>query len=65
MAPATLWSAQVLKARGDTPTNDFEVKVVLAFLRRCGVPASSSTRFDKGTEVTHTFKWARSFVAAS
>jgi hypothetical protein len=57
VAPANLWSAQVLRVRGDNPVNDFEVKTVLAYLRRCGVPASATTQFEKGTQVTHEFRW--------
>jgi len=64
VAPANLWGAQVLSTRGDAPRNDFEVKALLAYLRRCGVPATSTTRFEKGTAVTHEFKWAK-FVLAS
>ena len=59
VAPANLWSGQVLQLRGDNPRNDFEAMVSLAFLRRCGVPAQYSTRFEKGTQVTHTFRWSQ------
>jgi hypothetical protein len=66
VAPATLWGAQVLQLRGDEPKNDFEVMAVLAYLRRCGVPATSITRFEKGgTQVTHEIRWAPGFVVAA
>lgn len=61
-APATLWSSQVLRVRGDQPVNDFEVKAVLAYLRRCGVPASASTSIERSTFVVHTFRWPRGAV---
>ena len=64
VAPANLWSAQVLKVRGDL-ANDFEVKAVLAYLRRCGVPASVTSTIDRGTQVTHTFRWPMQFVRAA
>lgn len=58
VAPANLWSGQVLRVRGDALTNDFEVKAALAYLSRCGVAATVETRVDKGgTEVVHTFSW--------
>ena len=63
VAPATLWSSQVLAVRGDTPVNDFAAKAALAFLRRCGVPATCVSRVDKSTQVTHEFRWPSRFVA--
>ena len=63
VAPATLWSGQVLQLRGDLP-NSFEAMAVLAYLRRCGVPASCTTRYEKGTQVTHEFRWPTRFVSA-
>ena len=62
VAPANLWSAQVLKIRGDVPSNDFDTKVMLAYLRRCGIPASSVSRFEKGTQVVHEIRWPSGFV---
>jgi len=56
VAPATLWSQQVLALRGDIP-NDFEAKAVEAYLRRCGVGATYTTRFSGGAEVVHEFRW--------
>ena len=56
VAPATLWSAQVLRVRGDQPANDFEVKAVLAFFRRCGVPCKATSKYTS-TQVTHEFRW--------
>ena len=56
VAPANLWSSQVLQLRGDLP-NDFAAKAVLAYFRRCGVPATCSTRVEKGTQVRHEFRW--------
>lgn len=58
IAPANLWSGQVLRLRGDAPVNDFEAKATLAYLARCGVPATYETRVQKGgTEVVHSFRW--------
>lgn len=62
VAPATLWSSQVLAVRGDTPVNDFAAKAALAYLRRCGVPATVVTRIDKNTQVTHELRWNAGFV---
>ena len=45
-------------AGGDAPVNDFEAKATLAYLARCGVPATYETRVQKGgTEVVHSFRW--------
>jgi hypothetical protein len=52
VAPATLWSSQVLAVRGDTPTNDFAAKAALAYLRRCGLPATCVTRVDKSVQIS-------------
>lgn len=58
VAPANLWSGQVLRLRGDEPANDFECKAVVQYLARCGVPATYETRLQKGgTEVVHSFRW--------
>jgi hypothetical protein len=59
VAPANLWSSQVLRVRGDAPVNDFEVKAVLAYFRRCGVGGvSTSTKVNSGkTQITHEFRW--------
>lgn len=35
--PANLWSLQLLEQRKDSPTNDFEVKLLDAFARRFGL----------------------------
>ena len=56
VAPANLWSSLFLRARGDYPSNDFEAKAVLAYLRRCGVPASVTSKYTD-TRVTHEFRW--------
>lgn len=64
VAPANLWGAQVLKLRGDLP-NSFEAMAAMAYARRCGVPASISTRFEKGVQVTHALRWPAGFVASS
>jgi len=63
VAPANLWGAQVLQLRGDSPRNDFEVKAALAYLRRCGVAATCTSQFEKGTQVTHEIRWPRLQVA--
>lgn len=61
-APATLWSQQVLALRGDL-RNDYEAKVICAWMRRCNVPVTYTTRFLDGNQVVHTFKWARGQIA--
>ena len=62
VAPATLWSGQVLRLRGDLP-NDFEVMAATAYLRRAGVPARAETRYENGgTTVVHEFTWPAGFV---
>ena len=55
IAPATIWSAQVLRLRGDLPTNDFEAKVVSAYLRSCGLSSRVVTSFPNKNEVRHEF----------
>ena len=55
IAPATLWSQQVLTLRGDIP-NDFEAKAIQSYLRRCSVAATYTTRYS-GSEVAHNFRW--------
>ena len=55
VAPATLWSQQMLRNRRDL-ANDFEVKTILAYLRSCGVPASVATTIS-GNNVEHVFTW--------
>ena len=62
VAPATLWSSQVLALRGDAPVNDYAAKAALAYLRRRGVPASCTSRVAKN-EVTHELRWPARFVA--
>jgi len=56
IAPATVWSQQVLSLRGDL-ANDFEAKAIAAYLRRCAVDASYTTRYE-GSEVVHIFVYA-------
>lgn len=56
VAPATLWSSRVLRVRGDRPSNDFEAKAVVAYLRRCGVPVTYTSKYE-ATQVVHDFKW--------
>ena len=46
----------MLKLRNDL-RNDFEAKTISAYLRACGVPSTYESRYDKATEVTHTFRW--------
>ncbi|KAL1526222.1 hypothetical protein AB1Y20_014947 [Prymnesium parvum] len=62
VVPATLWSQQVLALRGDL-RNDYEVKVVFAWFRRCNVPVTCTTRFEQGTQVVHTFTWPVGYLA--
>ena len=61
VAPATIWSSQVLRLRGDL-ANDFEAKIVKAYLARCGVPCTYTTEVRKGTELRHVFSWPERFV---
>ncbi len=60
VAPATLWSQRTLASRGDPP-NDFEAKVVQAYLRRCSVSATYKTAYSQ-SEVVHNFKWPPGFL---
>jgi len=60
VAPATLWSQQVLGRRQDL-ANDFEAKVASAFLRRCSVAATYTTTAS-ATEVVHRFRWPRNLA---
>ena len=60
VAPATLWSQQVLGRRRDLP-NDFEAMTVSAFLRRCSVPATYTTSLS-GAEVTHRFQYPKNLA---
>ena len=62
VAPATMWSSQVLRVRGDNPTNDFEAKAVVSYLRRCGVPVTYTSKYT-ATQVTHEFRWLPGLVA--
>lgn len=56
VAPATIWGQQVLVKRKDRPVNDFEAKVISAYLRACGkVRATYSTKFS-ALDVTHVFQ---------
>ena len=64
VAPATLWSSQVLRVRGDYPSNDFEAKVVVSYLARCGVPISYTSKYES-TKVTHEFRWPNKFLPKS
>ena len=57
VAPATLWSSQVLKVRGDDPVNDFAANTAIAFMRRCGVSVDVTTRTEQGLQITHEFRW--------
>lgn len=55
-APATIWGQQVLAQRKDRPTNDFEAKAVLAYLRACGVAGVTYCTAFKDLDAIHTFK---------
>lgn len=57
LAPCNLWSGQVLRLRGDRPTNDVEAKAMNAYLRRCGVSATYNSRIS-GLFVKHEFRWS-------
>ncbi|CAM9178448.1 unnamed protein product [Discosporangium mesarthrocarpum] len=54
-APASLWGQHVLAQRLDHPSTDFEAKVIMAFLRGCGVQSAYTTHFS-GADIIHTFK---------
>lgn len=55
-APATIWGQQVLAQRRDRPTNDFEAKAVLAYLRACGLVGATYSSAFNGLDVVHTFR---------
>ena len=64
-SPCSSWprlASQVLAVRGDTPVNDFAAKAALAYLRRCGVPATVTTRVERNTQVVHEFRWPARFL---
>ena len=53
-APATLWSQQVLRVRKDLPVNDFEVKCLQEYARRCGLELTRVlTSIENGIDVVH------------
>eukprot|EP00904_Undaria_pinnatifida_P013133 jgi/Undpi1/8950/HiC_scaffold_26.g11411.m1 len=55
-APATIWGQQVLMRRKDRPTNDFEAKAVLAYLRACGIGGATYSTAFNGLDAIHTFR---------
>lgn len=60
--PATLWSQQVLALRGQL-RNDYEAKVVAAWMRLRKLPVKYSTRVEQGTQIVHTFTWPAGLIA--
>lgn len=62
-APATLWSAQVLDIRGDTPVNDFFAKTTLSWLQQSGIIATVQSRVDDGFKIVHIIRWRQRLLA--
>ena len=64
-APATLWGQQVLALHrdfdGGAAGNAFEVKVALAYLRQCSVPATVTSSYS-ANQVTHRFAFPPNLV---
>jgi len=61
-APATLWSAQVLDIRGDTPVNDFFAKTTLSWLQQCGISATVNSRVEEGFKIIHDIRWRQKLL---
>lgn len=55
-APATIWGQQVLAQRRDRPANDFEAKVIAAYLRACGLERASYSTAFSNLDAVHTFR---------
>lgn len=55
-APATIWGQQVLAQRRDRPANDFEAKVVSAYLRACGLEGATYSTAFSNLDAVHTFR---------
>jgi len=55
-APANWWSFQVLKARGDNPTNDFIAKAIVSYYKACQLPAPSYQVKVLPSSFVYTFK---------
>jgi len=55
LLPATLWSYQVLKGEESRITNDFDARVVMAYLRKCGVKVRHVATVVDGREMQHDF----------
>lgn len=55
--PANLWSLQALRLRGDSPTNDFDIKMLDAFARKTGVSFEwLSTSVKNDIDVSHMIR---------
>eukprot|EP00470_Lotharella_oceanica_P011336 CAMPEP_0170183088 /NCGR_PEP_ID=MMETSP0040_2-20121228/29585_1 /TAXON_ID=641309 /ORGANISM="Lotharella oceanica, Strain CCMP622" /LENGTH=301 /DNA_ID=CAMNT_0010428709 /DNA_START=158 /DNA_END=1064 /DNA_ORIENTATION=+ len=52
--PVNLWSQQALRTAGYSLLNNFEVKAVRSFLRRCNIECRVESRYNS-LGVTHTF----------
>lgn len=55
-APATIWGQQVLAQRRDRPANDFEAKVISAYLRACGLEGATYSTVFSNLDAVHTFR---------
>ncbi|CAM9650230.1 unnamed protein product [Ectocarpus sp. 6 AP-2014] len=55
-APATIWGQQVLAQRRDRPSNDFEAKVISAYLRACGLEGATYSTAFSNLDAVHTFR---------
>jgi hypothetical protein len=55
--PANLWSQQSLRLRGDTPINDFDIKMLAAFARKCNLSFEwLSTTVKNDIDVCHMIR---------
>ena len=58
-APINLWSSQVLQLRNDQPINNFEIKLLDAYARKCGLEFTLlSTIFTKDINVQHVVRFS-------
>ncbi|CAM9397113.1 unnamed protein product [Scytosiphon promiscuus] len=55
-APTTIWGQQVLAQRRDRPVNDFEAKVLLAYMRACGFGGAVYSTSFSNLDAIHTFR---------
>lgn len=55
--PANLWSQQSLRLRKDTPTNDYDIKMLASFARKCNIAFEwLSTTVQNDIDVAHMIR---------